>query len=212
MSIAPASLLSFANLSADASYQLQVFSDYTWANSGAPFTVFGSTFTQYVSGAAGPNGYRLAATPVPAQAYATAQTDNGFVVGATVTSGGWGYTTNPPVSILSNGSGSNATAIATLSNGVVTAITITSAGTGYANAPTILIAPPPVNALLPVVTQAMELNLSNLSPYENYQLEFSPVVTGPWTNLSLPFVPTATTNIQYTPGTGSAGFFRVRYE
>jgi len=62
-----------------------------------------------------------------------------------------------------------------------------------------------------LVTPVIEMNVGNLSPYDRYQLEFSPVVTGAWTNLGLPFVPTATTNTQYAPGVGNAGYFRIKY-
>lgn len=72
---------------------------------------------------------------------ATATTSFGFVVSATVTSGGSAYTTAPAVTIT--GSGTGATATATVSNGVVTAINITNAGSGYTTGATITIAPPP---------------------------------------------------------------------
>jgi hypothetical protein len=78
----------------------------------------------------------------PSIANATAQVVNGFVVGATVSSGGSGYTNNPIVSITGGG-GTGAKATATQFNGVVTSITITNPGSGYTSAPTITIAPPP---------------------------------------------------------------------
>ena len=210
MSIAAMSLLSFTNLAVGTNYQLQSLVGDTWSNVGAAFTAAGSTFTQYIAGTTSANSYRLAATPVPTQAYATAQLDNGFVVGATVTSGGSGYTTSPAVSITGGG-GSNATAIATVSGGAVTKITITSAGIGYINTPAIIIAPPPANALWPMVTQAMELDLGQLSPYDNYQLEFKPVLGAAWSNLGSTFTPTSTTNTQYVNVSGNGGFFRAMY-
>lgn len=73
-------------------------------------------------------------------ATATANTVSGFVVGATITSAGSGYTSAPAVTITGNGSG--ATATATISNGTVTGITITNAGSGYTTGATITIAPP----------------------------------------------------------------------
>lgn len=75
-----------------------------------------------------------------AGATATATTTAGFVIGATITSGGSGYTNAPTVTISGNGAG--ATATATLTDGVVTGITIVSAGSGYTNGATITIAPP----------------------------------------------------------------------
>jgi hypothetical protein len=208
--IGAASLLSFTNLLVGTDYQLQFFRGNTWSNLGAAFTAAGSSFAQYVPGTAGPNGYRLASTPVPTQAYATAQVFNGFVVGATVTSGGSGYGSTVIVSVVGGG-GSNATAIATVSGGVVTGLSITDAGIGYTSTPSIIIAPPPANAQWPMVTQAVELDLGSLSPYENYQLEFAPVLGGSWSNLGGLFTPTATTNTQYINASGNAGFFRVRY-
>lgn len=78
----------------------------------------------------------------PRTATATAQVVNGFVVGATITSGGNGYTNNPVVTITGGG-GTGAKATAFQVNGVVTSITITNPGSGYTSAPTITIAPPP---------------------------------------------------------------------
>lgn len=75
-----------------------------------------------------------------AGATATANTIVGFVIGATITNGGSGYTSAPEVTISGNGTG--ATATATLTDGVVTGINITSAGSGYTTGVTITIAPP----------------------------------------------------------------------
>jgi len=211
MGIAAMSLLSFTNLSLGASYQLQFSSGSTWTSTGAAFTAASSAFTQDIPGIASTNTYRLTSTPVPGQAYATAQVINGFVVGATVTSGGSGYTTNPAVTILSQGAGSDATAIATLSGGAVTGITIASTGFGYTTASAIRIAPPPpANALWPNVTQAMRLALASLSPYDSYQLEFAPIPGVVWTNFARPFIPTSTVSTQDVVVTGNAGLFRVR--
>jgi hypothetical protein len=73
-------------------------------------------------------------------ATATVNTIAGFVIGATITNGGSGYTSPPAVTIIGNGSGATATAV--LTEGVITGITITSAGSGYTGTPTITIAPP----------------------------------------------------------------------
>ena len=73
-------------------------------------------------------------------ATATANTIVGFVIGATITSGGSGYTSAPEVTISGNGTGAAATA--TLTDGVVTGINVTSAGSGYTTGATITIAPP----------------------------------------------------------------------
>jgi hypothetical protein len=212
MGVAPLSLLSFTNLLLGTNYQIQRFLGDTWSNIGAVFTATSTAFTQYVPGTAGPDAYRLAAAPVPTQAYAIARLDGGFVVGATVTSGGSGYTNSPAVNIKGGG-GTNATAVANVSGGAVTGITITSAGIGYTSTPTLLIAPPqaPATALWPNVTQVMKLDLGSLSPYDNYQLEFTPIAAGGWSSLGTPFTPTSTTNTQYINVSGAVGFFRARY-
>ncbi len=74
-------------------------------------------------------------------ATATSTVAAGFVIGATVTNGGSGYTTAPIVTITGNGS--NAAATATVSAGAVTSININNAGSGYNTGATITIAPPP---------------------------------------------------------------------
>jgi hypothetical protein len=78
----------------------------------------------------------------PRIATATAQVVNGFVVGATIKDGGYGYVENPAVTITGGG-GTGAKATATQFNGVVTSITINNSGSGYTSTPTITIAPPP---------------------------------------------------------------------
>ena len=212
MGIAAMSLLSFTNLAVDTNYQLQSFLAEAWISLGPAFTAAGSAFTQYVSGTAGSNDYRLVPAPAPAQAYATAQLTNGFVVGAAVTSGGSGYTAVPGVSIAGGG-GSGAEAVAVVSNGVVVAVNVLDAGNGYTNAPTISIGPPPsaATALWPMVTQAMALDLGNLWPSGNYQLQFSPVAGGVWSNLGNPFTANSSASTQYLNVSGNAGFFRVEY-
>src|ERR1035441_1788497 len=93
LSIAPMSFLSFSNLTVGGVYQLQQLEGYYSSNKLASFTASNSLRTQMVGGVASSGGYRLALTPVPTQAFATAQVVNGFVVGVTLTSGGSGYVT-----------------------------------------------------------------------------------------------------------------------
>ena len=57
----------------------------------------------------------------------------------------------------------------------------------------------------------MKLDLGQLSPYDNYQLEFTAVAGGAWSNLGVLFTPAATTSTQYVNVSGDAGFLRVRY-
>jgi hypothetical protein len=95
--------------------------------------------------------------------------------------------------------------------GAVTNITITNPGFGYAANTTITIAPPTEAFLSPNVTQVMKLNFGNLSPYDDYQLKFTPAVIGVWSNLGTLFIPTSATNTQFINVTGATGFFQVEH-
>ena len=75
-------------------------------------------------------------------ATATALVLNGFVYGATITSGGAGYATAPGVQILGGG-GTGAAASSVLSNDTVVDIVVSNPGAGYTSTPTIQIDPPP---------------------------------------------------------------------
>jgi len=212
LGIAPMSFLSFSNLTVGGVYQLQQSTAWYWSNQPVSFTATNALYTQMVPGVAGSGDYRLALNPVPAQAFATPQVVNGFVVGATVTSGGSGYVTTPAVTIVADGGGSNATAEAEISGGVVTNISITDAGNGYTNAPTVEIDPPPAAAVLPVVQPVMQLNSASLAPYDNYQIQFTPALGETWQNWSGGlFSPTCATNSQYLFVTNATGFFRLQY-
>jgi hypothetical protein len=135
---------------------------------------------------------------------------NGFVVGATITSGGSGYVTNPPVSII--GWGTNAGGASQISGGVVTNIIITNAGIGYSNTTIIEIGPPPAAAVFPTVQLVMQVNSSNLAPYDNYQIQFTPTLGATWENWGGGlFSPTDVTNTQYLFVTNTTGFFRLEY-
>jgi hypothetical protein len=208
LGIAPMSFLAFSNLTAGGTYQLQQFSVWYWTNQPGNFVATNSVYTQMVAGVNG--NYRLALNPVPAQAFATAQMVDGFVVAATVTSGGSGYLTNPAVSFIGR-SDNPASGFATISGGVVTGITITNAGYGYTNTPTIQIAPPPAAAVSPTVFPVIRVDAASLAPYNNYQIQFMPLVNGTWAdwNGGL-FTPTAATNSQFIFITNGAGFFRVQ--
>ena len=76
-------------------------------------------------------------------ARAAAQLVNGFIVGATVMDGGYGYTNAPTVTV-SGGGGSGAKIKAILLDGVVVSLVITSPGSGYTSVPTITISSPPM--------------------------------------------------------------------
>ncbi|MGA2029883.1 MAG: LamG domain-containing protein [Verrucomicrobiota bacterium] len=207
LGIAPISILTFSNLTIGASYQLQQFQSWYWTNQPVSFTASNAVYTQAFSG----GEYRLALNPVPAQAFATPQVVNGFVVGATITAGGSGYATTPAVNI-SGDVGSNATAVASIGGGAVTNITIINAGNGYTNQVTVQIDPPPAVALSPAIAPGISLNSSSLAPYDNYQIQFESDLTGTWENWSGGlFSPTAVTNAQYIFITNGSGFFRLQY-
>ncbi len=207
--IAPGSSLSFSNLTPGVAYQLQQFADYYWLNLPISFTASNTVYTQIVSSIGGT--YRLAIKPVPTQAFATPQVVNGFIVGATLTTGGSGYVTTPSVNIVGN-AGNNAMAVAVVSGGVVQSINIIQAGFGYTNAVSIQIDPPPVAAVLPTVQKVMRMDSKNLSPFDNYQIQFLPTLGGTWENWNGGlFSPTAVTNSQYLFITDDAAFFRLQH-
>lgn len=210
--IAPMSLLSFSNLTIGGSYQMQQKWAWYWTNQPTSFTASSAIYTQMVEGVRGSGDFRLALNPVPAQAFATGQMVNGFVVGATVTAGGAGYVTAPAVTIYGRG-GSNATAISKISGGVVTNINITDAGIGYTNTAIIEIAPPPAAAVFPTVQPSMRVDSAGLAPYDNYQIQFTPVIGGTWGNWDGGlFTPVAVTNSKFLFITNGIGFFRLQYE
>jgi hypothetical protein len=209
--IVPMSFLSFSNLTLGGVYQLQRSVGWYWSNQPVSFTATNDLYTQMVAGVAGSGDYRLALYPVPAQAFATAAVSYGFVVHATVTSGGSGYVTSPAVTIIGGG-GTNATAVAQISGGVVTTITIIDAGNGYTNSPTVRIAPPPAAAVSPTVLPVMREDSANLAPYDKYQIQFKSDLSGAWLNWDGGlFSPTGVIDSQYLFVTNGIGFFRLQY-
>jgi hypothetical protein len=211
LTIAPMSFLAFSNLTVGGSYQLQQSVAWYWSNQPVSFTATNALYTQIVARAGSGGDYRLALNPVPAQAFAKADVDYGFVVGATLTSGGSGYLTTPAVTIVGGG-GTNATAVAQTSGGVVTNITITNPGTSYTNTPTIEIAQPPAPAVSPAMLPMMRLDCAGLAPYGNYLIQFKPALGGAWGNWNGgAFSPIDVTNSQYLFITNGLGFFRLQY-
>ncbi len=212
LGIAPMSFLAFSNLTVGGTYQLQRSLAWYWTNQPVNFTATNALYTQMVAGVAGSGDYRLALNPVPAQAFATPQVVNGFVVGEIVTSGGSGYVTSPAVTIVGGG-GTNATAISHVSGGIVTSISAINPGTGYTNTPTVRIAPPPAAAVFPTVSPVMRVDSASLVPYtNNYQIQFKPDLGSPWVNWNGgSFIPTDVTNSQYVFITNDVGFFRLQY-
>jgi len=131
---------------------------------------------------------------VPYSATATATVVDGFVVAATVTDGGCGYTNLPRVAIVGGG-GNGAAAAAIVSNGVVTGITITAAGIGYTSTPIIYIYSP-LGAQIALI-QAVVPAFSDLLIGSNYQLQVSENLIS-WANQGAAF--TATNPILIYPG------------
>ena len=211
LGVAGMSFLTFSNLTIGGVYQLQQLADgYYWTNQPVNFAATNAVYTQMVSGLMDSGEYRLALSPVPTQAFAVPQVANGFVVSATVTGGGSGYITNPPVSII--GWGTNAGAVSQISGGVVTNIAITNAGIGYTNTTTLEIGPPPAAATLPTIQLVMQVDSANLAPYDNYQIQFTPTLGATWGNWNGGlFSPTSVTNSQYLFVTNAIGFFRLQY-
>ena len=81
--------------------------------------------------------------PTPHRATATAQVVNGFLVDATITDPGYGYTNNPlPVVKIDDSTGTKATAHAVVTNGIVLSIVIDDPGMGYSTNAVIRIALP----------------------------------------------------------------------
>lgn len=146
---------------------------------------------------------------IPYSAAATATVTNGFVIGATVTDGGCGYTNIPLVQIVGGG-GSGAAATALVTNGVVVGITITDAGTDYTSAPAIYIYSP-LGVQIGIL-QAVIPTFSSLSPGSNYQLQSSSDLSN-WTNQGSAFTATNPVMIypQYFNVTGwNQLFFRLQ--
>jgi hypothetical protein len=211
LDIVPFSFLTFSNLTVAGNYQLQRSAGWYWTNQPLSFTATNSLFAQMFPGVLGGGSYRLALNPVPTQAFATPEVVDEFVVGATVTSGGSGYVTNPPVLIVGGG-GSGAEGFSEISGGVVTAIVMTNAGYGYTNTPIVEIGQPPAAAVSPTAQLVMRFDSANLAPYDNYQIQFTPDLNTGWSNWSGGLItPTDVTNSQYLFVTNAAGYFRLLY-
>ena len=133
--------------------------------------------------------YQYDSTPqctVPTPATATATITNGFVIAATVTDGGCGYTNTPLVTILGGG-GTGATATALVTNGVVVGIMITDAGSDYTSAPIVYISSP-LGVQIGIL-QAVLPTFSDLAVGSNYQLQASTDLST-WTNQGSAFTAT----------------------
>ena len=88
-------------------------------------------------------GFEINPQPLKVRpATATAQVVNGFLVGATITDGGYGYTNAPGVNVVGSG-GQGAVVSTVVSNEVVVAVSIDEAGKRYPSNTSLVIDPPP---------------------------------------------------------------------
>jgi len=143
----------------------------------------------------------------PRKARAVAQLVNGFVVGATITDPGCGYT-NAPVVLIQGGGGSGATATATVIDGQVTAIQIMSAGCCYTNAPTIVIGSPPFVPTVGIRVSKVKVS-QNVVLGRRYVLESSNDLAT-WTATGPPFTAESETMENEFDVDHTGRFFRLR--
>jgi len=143
----------------------------------------------------------------PHRAAATASVVNGFVVGATMTDYGCGYT-NPPVVLIQGGGGSNAGAVAVVSNGVVNSIQITNAGCCYTSTPQIVIGSPPFVPTVGIRFSKVKVT-QNVVLGRNYVLESSTNMID-WTATGPPYTATNETITAEFDLDLTGRFFRVR--
>lgn len=140
-------------------------------------------------------------------AKATATVAGGFVVGATLTDSGCGYT-NVPLVLVVGGGGSNATATASIADGRVTGLTINNPGCCYTNVPLIVIASPPFAPTVSIgiskvkVTQHVVLG-------RRYVLESSPDLVN-WTPVGPSYTAMSETIVTEVDVDASRRYFQVR--
>lgn len=140
-------------------------------------------------------------------ATAVAQVVNGFLVGATVTDPGYGYS-EPPVVLIRGGNGSGATAVATVENGIVTGITISNPGSGYTGALRISIASPPFAPRVSISVSRVSVT-QNVVLGRKYLLESSTAL-GIWSPVGAPFVAESEETVQEFVVAEVGQFFRIR--
>jgi hypothetical protein len=145
--------------------------------------------------------------PPPARtATATATLVDGFVVAATVTDGGEGYTNTPLVRFIGGG-GSGAQAVAVVSNGLVIAVNVMDVGYGYSNAPVVVIEPPFIPEPVLDIAPVSFLAFSNLVHGDVYQLQQS--LAWYWTNLPVSFTASNSSYITMVPGIAAGANYRL---
>lgn len=204
---APLSFLSFTNLVVDESYQAQSIQGWYWTNQPVSFTATNPAYSLVLTGFVQPGTYRLAVPPIPDQAFATAVVSNGVIVGAKITAGGSGYTSDPAVNFRSRG-GKGAMAVGETDGAAVTNIVMLSGGSGYTNTPTVQIDPPPANAGEPMIQRVLQLD-TLVSREASYQLQSAPAPSGPWTTMNSFSSSSSGTYSQYLVVSNPVNFFRV---
>jgi hypothetical protein len=203
---------------------VEIFGRFLAGNTGTAYTNLislssGDTIDFVVGpgqdGSANGSGVKINATVsdhfCPYPATATAIVYNNFVVGATITDPGCGYTNAPTVTIQGGG-GSGATATATIANGAVTAINIISTGSSYTNAPQIIIAspPPPFAPTLSIGFSAVKVT-QHVVPGYDYQLQSSSDLVN-WTNVGSIFTATNENMVSEFEINVTGQFFRILQE
>ncbi len=143
----------------------------------------------------------------PRPATGTATIVNGFVVGAELTDGGYGYDA-PPAVVLEGGGGTGASAVATVENKVVTGIQIINPGTGYTSAPEIFIASPPFSPRLTVAVSKVAVKLEVVLG-NKYQLETSTDLAS-WTAVGNVFVAQREQLTQEFDVAATGRYFRIQ--
>lgn len=143
----------------------------------------------------------------PHKAKATAQLVNGFLVGATLTDSGCGYT-NAPIVLVQGGGGTGATARAIVSDGKVTGIQIVNAGCCYTSAPRIVISAPPMVPTVEIVVSKIKV-VQNVVLGWKYVLESSTNGVD-WTATGPPFVADTDPIETEFESDGVKRFFRLR--
>lgn len=160
--------------------------------------VSGSTYTLSGKASAPANfAYQWYYTNGTAQglAGAYAETVSGFVYGAVITNGGFGYGNVPSVHFVGGG-GSGAAGYGTASNGELVSITVTNAGSGYTSLPSVVIDPP--NGLLFGQTNATlvltDVNTNDIGDYWFVAANAAGSAMSQMASLTIVYPPTIATN------------------
>ncbi len=131
------------------------------------------------------------------QAGAYAESVGGFVYGAVVTNGGFGYGNIPKVS-FAGGGGSGASGYGIVSNGVLVSINVTNAGGGYTSLPSVVI-DPPNGYIFGQTNNTLTVSNANQNNLGNYYVVVSnsiASVASAVVDLTLLFVPSITNQPQ----------------